>query len=646
MEFAPLEWGIGFKNLDGGQTIEKAISQLKRFREEIQKTKEEMKNMPSLSQKFGQRRVSSTQPSYKGSGSGFSLQPDLPSWMNKQPPGMASHPGGGSSPFSGLSSFNAELGVATAAIGALAYAGYKTYDSLMQLTDNMVKVFSERESSLRTYGLLLGDNQEAKKQYFREAALAQKTELTQTDVRGFSSRLITAGFRNDDLERARMNIADLVTMRPVHLRAASSNQLAELYSKVQGAGYVQEGLINRTASRFVQTKLIYDEIAKSLQIKPEGVREALKNRKVTSDVFFDAFQKASMKQLNEKKLGEFATSSAGSLGGLLSNLDEAQENLLRTIDPSRIQGVTLYKDAIQRLTDTITAGTKSGDNLRYFLEDMSDIGTSLKAIGLDTVSSFLSSFGEEYRATMQSLGIDSNTTKRAMSLVADGMKTLGKFAGENLGPAIAHLTDMFVQAAPTIKKFAGFIAEVGDVIIQSLEKTYNFFKTISPTGRMKELVKDLGGDIETEEKQESVPKQYKHIVPMQVQENRGLPGDLVMGDPSVDMPGTHRRGGGASMESGQAVMWKQFGLPMLTKEYTSAADPYAYPTLELYRDAARGFARPMTAYDERERKVEVGEINIVVQGDGLSPEDISTEIISKLSQTFGRLSRAPSPGGI
>lgn len=100
------------------------------------------------------------------------------------------------------------------------------------------------------------------------------------------------------------------------------------------------------------------------------------------------------------------------------------------------------------------------------------------------------------------------------------------------------------------------------------------------------------------------------------------------------------------MESGQAVMWKQFGLPMLTKEYTSAADPYAYPTLELYRDAARGFARPMTAYDERERKVEVGEINIVVQGDGLSPEDISTEIISKLSQTFGRLSRAPSPGGI
>lgn len=646
MEFAPLEWGIGFKNLDGGQTIEKAISQLKRFREEIQKTKEEMKNMPSLSQQFRQRRASSAQPSYKGSGAGFSLQPDLPSWMNKQPPGMASHPGGGSSSFSGLSSFSAEIGVATAAIGALAYAGYKTYDSLMQLTDNMVKVFSERESSLRTYGLLFGDNQEAKKQYFREAALAQKTELTQTDVRGFSSRLITAGFRNDDLERARMNIADLVTMRPVHLRAASSNQLAELYSKVQGAGYVQEGLINRTASRFVQTKLIYDEIAKSLQIKPEGVREALKNRKVTSDVFFDAFQKASMTQLNEKKLGEFATSSAGSLGGLLSNLDEAQENLLRTIDPSKIQGVTLYKDAIQRLTDTITAGTKSGDNLRYFLEDMSDIGTSFKAIGLDTVSSFLSSFGEEYRATMQSLGINSNSTRMAMSLVGDGMKTLGKFAGENLGPAIAHLIDMFVQVAPAFKKFSSFIVEVADFMIQSLERTYKFFSLRTD---MKDLAKDLGADIADDdskgkEKRTRVP--YQYINPTASDDRKGIPGDLIMGDPSVDMPGTHHRGGGASMESGQAIMWKQFGLPMLTKEYTSAADPYAYPTLELYRDAARGFARPMTAYDERERKVEVGEINIVVQGDGLSPEDISTEIISKLSQTFGRLSRAPSPGGI
>lgn len=648
MEFEPLGWGISFKNLDGGQTIEKAISQLKRFNEEIRKTKEEMKNMPSLSQQFRQRRSSSAQPSYKGSGAGFSLQPDLPSWMNKQPPGMASSSSGGSSPFSGLSSFSAEIGVATAAIGALAYAGYKTYDALMQLTDNMVKVFSERESSLRTYGLLLGDSKEAKNQYFKEAALAQKTELTQTDVRGFSSRLITAGFREDALERARMNIADLVTMKPVHMRTASSNQLAELYSKVQGAGYIQEGLINRTASRFVQTKLIYDEIAKSLQIKPEGVRAALKDRKVTSDVFFDAFQKASMKQLNEKKLGEFATSSAGSLGGLLSNLDEAQENLLRTIDPSRIQGVTLYKDAIQRLTDTITAGTKSGDNLRYFLEDMSDIGTSLKAIGLDTVSSFLSSFGEEYRATMQSLGIDSNSTRRAMSLVADGMKTLGKFAGENLGPAIAHLVDMFNQAAPAFKKFAAVIVEVGDFIIQSLQKTYNFYKSISRADDMKQMAKDLGADIDTEAdtKEERPRVPYQYVNPTASTDRKAIPGDLLLGDPSIDMPGKSHSGGGSSRETGQAIMWKQFGLPMLSKEYTSAADPYAYPTLELYRDASRGFARPMTAYDEQERKVEVGEINIVVQGDGLSPEDISTEIISKLSQTFGRLARAPSPGGI
>jgi hypothetical protein len=135
----------------------------------------------------------------------------------------------------GLSGLGSAAGAATAAITALAYAGYKTYNVLMDVTDSMVKVFSERESSLRTYTMLTGSPEEAKKQYFREAALAQKTELTQTDVRGFSSRLITAGFRDDALERARMNIADLVTMKPVHMRTASSNQLAELYSKVQGS---------------------------------------------------------------------------------------------------------------------------------------------------------------------------------------------------------------------------------------------------------------------------------------------------------------------------------------------------------------------------------------------------------------------------
>lgn len=640
-DFEPLEWGIRFKNLDGGQAIEQTTSQLKNLSEQIRILKQQMDNMPSVAKVFGKRSSGGTgnSPSIPKTG-GFSLKPELPSWMNQKSP--SSSLSGGSSPVSGLSLFSSELTVAAGAIGALAYAGSKAYDALMHLTDNMVKVFSERESSIRTYKMLLGNEDEAKKQYFREASLAQKTELTQTDVRGFSSRLITSGFRGEALERARMNIADLVTMRPTHMRAASSNQLAELYSKVQGAGYVQEGLINRTASRFVQTKLIYDEIAKSLQIKPEKVREALKERKVTSDVFFDAFQKASMKQLNEKNLGEFATNSSGSLGGLLSNLDEAQENLLRTIDPSKIEGVTAYKNSIQNLTDTITAGTASGDNLRYFLEDAANIGTNLKAIGLDTVSSFLSSFGEGYQSTMESLGANSNSTKKAFTSLSDVMKMIGRFAGEYLGPAMAYLVDIFIKLSPIVKNLALFLSDVGGVIITVIEKTVGaLMKYATFLGLSEESQTLSRGSLPGNLKPKSEESSKKS------DKNSTLPADLVIpGSGSDSGMSSQGKGGRGGQDMGKGYSWRQPAFPVIGSEYLTAANPYAYPAIELYRDATRGFANPMTAYSERERKVEVGEINIVVQGDGLSPEAISTEILSKLSQTFGRLSRAPSPGGI
>lgn len=655
-EFDPLEWELRFKNIDQGAALEVAISKLKRLNVEILKTTQNINQIPSLKNAFsGIPSGIKTGRTGASAGAGFSLRPNLPAWMTEGPkPSMGAATSSSSMSSLGLSGLGSAAGAATAAITALAYAGYKTYNVLMDVTDSMVKVFSERESSLRTYTMLTGSLEEAKKQYFREAALAQKTELTQTDVRGFSSRLITAGFRDDALERARMNIADLVTMKPVHMRTASSNQLAELYSKVQGAGYVQEGLINRTASRFVQTKLIYDEIAKSLQIKPEGVRDALKKRQVTSDVFFDAFQKASMKQLNEKKLGEFATLSAGSLGGLLSNLDEAQENLLRTIDPSKIEGVDAYKKAIEHLTTTITAGTKSGDDLRYFLEDVADLGTNLKAIGLDTTSSFLESFGSEYRATMKELGMDSSVSKGAMSELDKMMKELGKGVGELVAPAVAKLVKGFYDAIPAIKNFTSFLGDLYDFISEVASVAWDLL----PTWDVRKLSKELGINDDQTGKANLAGVHSVGTIPavgdskkdrlskeIYTQQNTPmLPKDIISGEMSGSTSSS--RGGGGGKEQGTAYMWRDMGLPPIRPEYTSIVDPYQFPSLEIYRDRNESAAKQMSAYSKPERKVEVSEINIIVNGEGLSPEQIGDAVLTKLSQTFERLSTAPSPGGI
>lgn len=643
------EFNIDFKRV-ANNDLQKTITELESLSKLIQKVSSQISSIPKISvggKSAGVGSTSSLKEKVAGS-AGFSYNPALPPsfYQAIRPPQIGAE-SGVSSIASSLGTMGSALGVAAVAVTALGAAAYKTYDALMEVTDKMVKTFSERESSLRTYTMLTGSPEEAKKQYFKEAALAQKTELTQTDVRGFSSRLITAGFRGEDLERARLNIADLVTMRPTHLRTASANQLAELYSKVSGAGYVQEGLINRTASRFVQTKLVYDEIAKALNIQPGDVRDALKNRKVSSDVFFSSFQKASMKQLNESKLGEFATLSAGSLGGLLSNLDEAQENLLRTIDPNKIQGVDDYKKSIQGLIDTITAGTKSGDDLRYFLEDVSNIGTSLKSIGLDTTSSFLESFAEGYKDTMLDLGMTSDKTKSGMDELRDGMKLLGKTVGENLGPALAKLIAGFIDVLPEIKKFTEAVIDIGGVVVDVVKTMYDGIKAILPKF-------DLGIK-EMEEKLNGGPTVLKAgglgALPLKKQTTQfeiynpnvstpQVPGHLMTGEEPIHMGGKKRHGGGGGY-SDNVPSWSMQA-PSYTQAMLGPINPYTYPKIDPYRIPA-GEANSLAAMREDKRPVHVDNITINVSGENMSAQELSEEIVLQIQQTFARLQRAPSP---
>ena len=243
---------------------------------------------------------------------------------------------------------------------------------------------------------------------------------------------------------------------------------------------------------------------------------------------------------------------------------------------------------------------------------------------------------------MESLGANSNSTKKAFTSLSDVMKMIGRFAGEYLGPAMAYLVDIFIKLSPIVKNLALFLSDVGGVIITVIEKTVGaLMKYATFLGLSEESQTLSRGSLPGNLKPKSEESSKKS------DKNSTLPADLVIpGSGSDSGMSSQGKGGRGGQDMGKGYSWRQPAFPVIGSEYLTAANPYAYPAIELYRDATRGFANPMTAYSERERKVEVGEINIVVQGDGLSPEAISTEILSKLSQTFGRLSRAPSPGGI
>jgi len=567
----------------------------------------------------------------------------------------------------------------------------RAYTEFDSFTEKAVSSFAERQASLRAYTSILGSATEAEKQYFKEAALSQKTELTQTDVRGFSSRLITSGFRGDNLERARLNVADLVSSRPEHLRAASSNQLAELYSKVRGLGYIQEGLVNRTASRFVSGNFIREEIGKQLNIKPSEVQGALKDRKVSADAFFNAFQAASLRQLGTKKTGEFALGGNNTLSGLLSNQGEAEENLYRSINPDTLAGVKLYKESIIELTSAMDSSTKTGDNLRYVLESVSDVGTGLRAAGNDFKTGFLEDFASGFRDTEEKLGTSSEETKVSLELLGDNFRELGRLFGGVVGPAAAYVIKSVkglgiawdilaigVKAAGrTISNFgitvkdgfadlleyvSQFFDLAGKLIVGSYKKilgTVTFNSSLKNEGN--EILKNLGFDQSKFSKDRTdkatfnsdLDELFKTLIEKERDEKENIAlakerekkkkGALPL--PSDTESGGIGRGGGG--RKGRGGGGDSSGV-LLAFDYQNAL-----PSIALGSAASVGsggvfnVTPPDLKFSSgRSSAIHIDTIEIIIEGANSSPEEIADQVYTRFSQSVGRLVRAPSVGVI
>lgn len=403
--FEPLRWELQFDLSNDGKSISKASRLLGNLSKKLEKTNLVMTDFQKISA-ISSSSVDKFASSLKSIGANTNASPA------KQ--------------LQSLDSSALKIGVT---LSGVAYGIKKIYDGIESITQRAVDAFSDRQSTLRAYTLLLGDANMAEKEYFKAAAISQKTELTQEQTVGVQNRLITAGFRGGQLDKALLNVADLVTMRPAHMRETSANQLSELYSKVRGQGYVQEGLINRTASRFVNGRLLREEIGAQMGVSTDQVGGLLKSKKVDADAFFNAMQSASLKQLGTKKTGEFAVGASGTLAALLSNQEEAVTNLFRSIDPDALPGVDLYKKSIIELTSAMSYSTDVGQDLKFTLEEFASIGTGLRAAANEFISGFIETFAFGFRNIMGILGGTEEDQRQSMKQLGEAFKGVGKVVG-------------------------------------------------------------------------------------------------------------------------------------------------------------------------------------------------------------------------
>lgn len=349
------------------------------------------------------------------------------------------------------------VGVVAAAVVGLGIGIKKAYDGIDAITERAIEGFSMRTSIMRSYSTILGSAQQAQERFNKVSELGLRTEFTREQLQGVDTRLMVSKFRGEEADKMLLTIADLASVVPENERAKKISNAGLAFAQIKGLGYLRGEEI-RQLMGLLNVSTFKEEIGKAVGKKPEDVDKLIGSRKISADVAIAAAQRATLRDLGTSKLGEFSTGASGSISTMLSNREEAVQNAFLNIDPESLPGFKRYKDAIEGVTQAMNASTESGKNVKFALEDLSNIGMSFRAAGNSFVSGFIESFAESYRKAVSAFGGDSKSVGSSFDMLTEAMKKVGTVVGY-VGYAAGFLSRGFEKVGTV----AGFVSDIVSV---------------------------------------------------------------------------------------------------------------------------------------------------------------------------------------
>lgn len=448
-----LQWTLDIDVARGGAGFRQASEYMRNLRVEALQTKEALKNISSKSS-FG---------NFGGKSSGF---PDFQRHTNAvQQFGQAGSKAG--------ASMSAAFGLASVAIGATVLAVKKGAQELSEAGDKVIQYFSERNNSLRIYKTLLGDADRAEKEYRKAGVLAQKTELTQGQVQFAQQRLITQGFRGEkELDRALLSVMDVATATPENRREMVMNSMLNAFKKMKGRD--RTSLMEmKELGRGVQESLIFEELAKIKGVSVKDIigdpskkgksKGMISKGMISGEEGIVATQRAILRQLNTKKLGEFAVAGSGDLKALISNQEEAWENLAKAFDANALPGIEKYKKSLQGLVNTINDAEKGGGRLKEVVQDFGNTVGNVRGVFADFTAAFLESFADSYVQQLKDMGYSTNEEQKKFEGISAAAMNFGSVLG-GLGKWVAEAKVFLEDLAPTIDRVRTVFEYLGEAI--------------------------------------------------------------------------------------------------------------------------------------------------------------------------------------
>lgn len=328
--------------------------------------------------------------------------------------------------------------------------------------DYAVKAMGERSATIRGYTQLLGgDKKQANLEYYRAQQFSQKTDFTSEQIEKSQARLMAQGFRGKDLYATLFSAADLAAIMP-----GDKNQTLErvtmAMSQIKAKGKLQgEELTGQLAEAGLNTTMVKEQIMKSMGLKSTAeVDKKMGKGEISAAVALPAIQRAILQQLGTSKAGEYATSASGSLTGLISNRDEAVQNLLKGFDgDENLPAMERYKKALTEQGKLFDINSRTGKGLSLVVQDMANAALDAKSAWTEFTSGFLDSFAGSYAKELNSSGrnFDTEYATVAVRNLGEAIGKLGTVAAQAIG-GTGSLTAVLAQKGANV---ANGLAEFG-----------------------------------------------------------------------------------------------------------------------------------------------------------------------------------------
>jgi hypothetical protein len=320
-----------------------------------------------------------------------------------------------------------------------------------------------KQETLFAFEKLFKSKEEADKQYARIFQIGGQTPGNAEGLIKATTKFASARFSLPEIDTLQGLYADTQAFKGEEV----AQNLVAAITKIKGVGKLTGETLGFESLETIGREPIVLEIGKILKIKgstddvKKKVEDLIKKGNIKPNVAIAGIIAAQKGLLGETKTGEYAKSLAStSIGGALSNLEEAIPNLFRTITLKNLPAVTQLvgniSDAFQdpSFKDSIT------NTIDSFFEPLKHISKDDITAGFKVLTEVIKLAGEGIKAIFnymlkikeQGFGV---VITDALEGAASGLKAIFEYIGNILGKA---LSESFSLTGNTTKADAAIAA--------------------------------------------------------------------------------------------------------------------------------------------------------------------------------------------